>query len=184
MRTHPNPASSPADDTAAGDACGGCPLTVDRRRFLRGAALAVVASLAAAGAAPAAALAESLGTTRARRALGSARAYPVPASDGVSIDAGNEVILARWQNRVYAFSLRCPHRGTRLKWRPDEGHVFCPKHKARFSPDGAHASGRRTRPLDRHALARRGGTILVDTATLYRADQDPDGWAAAVLVLA
>ncbi|MBX6363392.1 MAG: Rieske (2Fe-2S) protein [Gemmatimonadetes bacterium] len=162
---------------------GVCPLAVDRRTFVRHAALAAVASLAAAGAAPAAALAERVGTLTPGRAQGATRSYPIPATDGVAIDAENQVILARWQGRVYAFSLRCPHRGQRLEWHRDETRIFCPKHKARFHPDGAHASGRSTRPLDRYALSRRGETIVVDFGTLFRADEDPAGWAAAVVTL-
>lgn len=163
--------------------CGACPLIVDRRRFLRSAALAVVASLAVAGGRPAAALTQNLRTVSPRRTFGATRSYPIPAADGVSIDAANEVILARWQGRVCAFSLRCPHRGTRLQWHADEGRVYCPKHKVRFRPDGAHDSGRSTRPLDRHALSRRGDAVVVDLDALYRADEDPAAWAAAVVAL-
>jgi nitrite reductase/ring-hydroxylating ferredoxin subunit len=181
IQSHAGP-TQPSTEGTAGD-CGGCALAVDRRSFLRGAALAVLASLAAAGAGPAAALAESVGTLTSGRALGTRLGYPVPGTDGVSLDAANDVILARWQSRVYAFSLRCPHRGAKLQWHADEGRVFCPKHRARFAPDGAHVSGRGTRPLDRYALTRRGGTLLVDTGTLYRADEDPAGWAAAVVAL-
>jgi nitrite reductase/ring-hydroxylating ferredoxin subunit len=174
-----------ADGCGDGSAedCDGCSLAVDRRTFLRGAALAAVASLAAAGGEPLAALAGSVGALAPRHAVGAARSYALPRADGVFVDGANEVILARWQNRVYAFSLACPHKGAKLEWHGDEGRVFCPKHKARFNADGAHASGRGTRPLDRYALALRGDTVLVDTATLFRADVDGAGWDAAVVVL-
>jgi hypothetical protein len=35
--------------------------------------------------------------------------YPIPASDGATIDKDNDVILARYQGKVYAFGLACPH---------------------------------------------------------------------------
>jgi nitrite reductase/ring-hydroxylating ferredoxin subunit len=99
----------------------------------------------------------------------------------VSIDSANDVILARWQNRVYAFSLRCPHRGTKLEWHADESRVFCPKHKARFRPDGAHDSGRNTRSLDRYDLHLDGSAVVVELDMLHRIDEDPAGWNAAAI---
>jgi nitrite reductase/ring-hydroxylating ferredoxin subunit len=162
--------------------CGECPLTVDRRTFLRSAALAAVGALAAGSITPA--MARAVGIARPIRSGGVERVYGIPADDGVSIDEGNEVILVRWQNRAYAFSSRCTHRGAKLQWREGEGRVYCPKHKARFRPDGAHASGRRTRDLDRYDIHRRGGEVVIDLGTLRRVDEDPDAWAAAVVVLA
>jgi len=38
------------------------------------------------------------------------RTYAIPTADTISVDVANDVILARSQNRVYAFSLKCPHR--------------------------------------------------------------------------
>jgi len=38
------------------------------------------------------------------------RQYPVPASDGVSIDRGAQVILVRTGRSLYAMALACPHR--------------------------------------------------------------------------
>ncbi len=173
---HDAPTQHPHDD-----GCERCPLAVDRRRFLRGLALAALGTLAA-SAAPAA-LAAGVRTTRAVSAGGMERAYPIPATDGVSVDEANEVILVRWRGRVYAFSSRCTHRGARLEWREDEGRVFCPKHKARFAPDGAHASGRRTRALDRYDLRREGDRVVVLLAALRRADEAPAAWARASLSL-
>ena len=114
---------------------------------------------------------------------GNQRHYDLPRSDGVAVDSDNEVILARWQGHVYAFSLRCTHRGTRLVWHADESRVFCPKHKARFRPDGAHDSGRITRSLDRYGLRLEGGAVVVELDMLYRLDEDPAGWTAAVMAV-
>ena len=176
-----------AADRAA--ACNHCPALANRRAFLRHAALAAVATLAAAGLSPAGALAETVrgiapreGTGRG--SVGTERSYEIPSGDSISVDAANDVILARWQNRVYAFSLRCPHRGTRLEWHADEGRIFCPKHKARFRPDGAHDSGRRTRALDRYAVRRQGAQLVVDVADVLQEDADAPAWAAAAVTLA
>jgi nitrite reductase/ring-hydroxylating ferredoxin subunit len=168
------------------DACNDCPAAAaSRRAFLRDIGLTVLGTLAAAAATrPGVALAESVRVTSAVNASGAQRTYALPAADSISIDAGNDVILARWQNRVYAFSLRCPHRGSRLEWLSDERRVFCPKHKARFRPDGAHESGRGSRDLDRFDLTRSGTSVVVNLDALHRADTEPDAWRAAVIVVA
>jgi nitrite reductase/ring-hydroxylating ferredoxin subunit len=88
---------------------------------------------------------------------------------------------ARWQGRAYAFSIKCPHRGTRLEWHADETRIFCPKYKARFRPDGAHVSGRTSRDLDRYDVRRQGSDLLVNFDALRRADTDAAAWSAAVV---
>ena len=165
--------------------CESCPaVTAGRRAFLRDVALAVAGALALSGASSVAALADSVVETAPSRRRGTERTYALPATDGVSVDADNDVILARWQNRVYAFSIRCPHRGTRLEWRPEERRLFCPKHKARFTLDGSHDSGRQSRDLDRYDIARRGASLVVDLGALRRADSEPDAWTAAMIAVA
>lgn len=164
--------------------CRACPVVeLSRRAFLRQAALAAAATMATIGLSPGAAFAEAVRTTTPLAAAGAERAYRIPAVDGVAIDADNEVMLVRWQRRGYAFSLACPHRGTRLEWHADEGRVFCPKHKARFRPDGAHDSGRQTRNLDRYDIRRQGETLVVALGSRRRVDVDPAAWAAAVVSL-
>ena len=105
----------------------------------------------------------------------------IDANDGVMIDVANEVILARSRGKVYAFSLRCPHKGTRLVWHEEESRIFCPKHKARFLADGQHVSGRKTRDLDRYAIRREGREVVVDTDTVFREDADNSRWQSAVI---
>jgi nitrite reductase/ring-hydroxylating ferredoxin subunit len=162
-------------------ACGECPLSVDRRSFLRDTALAALASLTTVAVSPA--LAHAVRPVRPVRAAGLERLYQIPAADSVSIDEDNEVILVRWQKRAYAFSSRCTHRGAPLQWRENEGRVFCPKHKARFRPDGAHDSGRRARDLDRYGIRRRGDALAIDLAVLHRADDDVAAWSRAFVAL-
>lgn len=149
--------------------CEECPLAQTRRDFLRdsaGIALAVFATLGFA--APA----------------GSAEVtYPLPGEDGAHIDRDNQVILVRWQNRVFAFALSCPHQRTALRWMPNDARFQCPKHKSRYEPDGTFISGRATRGMDRYALRRDGASIIVDTQKLYKEDVDADKWQAAWLVI-
>jgi len=173
----------PGEAPAAGAECGACPLVTDRRGFLRSMAVAVAASLAASGIAAGSAFASSVGAIAPVAAGGRRPRYDLPPADGVSIDTGNEVIVARVQGRAYAFSSRCTHRGAKLVWHADESRVFCPKHKARFRADGMHDSGRSTRALDRYAVSLEGSALLVDLDTLYRVDQDPAAWEAAVVAV-
>ncbi|NUO62599.1 MAG: Rieske (2Fe-2S) protein [Gemmatimonadaceae bacterium] len=165
--------------------CGACPVAeMGRRAFLRNAALAAAATMAAIGLAPGSAFAEAVRAVTPLSAAGAGgtdRVYRIPSADSVSIDRGNDVILVRWQGVAYAFSLKCPHRGTRLEWHADESRVFCPKHKARFRPDGAHDSGRRTRNLDRYAIRREGATLVVALDRVYRADADAAAWTGATV---
>jgi len=158
-----------------------CFFFVDRRAFLRAAALGVLGALAGEAALPE--LARAIGTTTPTRSRRAELRYVLPASDGVDVDESNEVILVRWQGRAYAFSAKCPHRGARLEWRPAESRVFCPKHKARFRADGAHDSGRQSRDLDRYDIRRDGSSLVIRLDVLRRADTDPAGWAAAVVAL-
>ena len=164
-------------------ACNGCPHATDRRAFLWHLAIAVAGSLAATGLGSNTALAAGARYIAPLAGSGSQRRYDLPRTDGVAVDSANEVILARWQGQVYAFSLRCTHRGTRLVWHADESRVFCPKHKARFRPDGAHDSGRNTRSLDRYGLRLEGGAVVVELDVLYRIDEDPSGWTAATIAV-
>jgi nitrite reductase/ring-hydroxylating ferredoxin subunit len=168
------------------DTCGDCPVaSASRRAFLREVGLTVVGALALITVgSPAVALADSVVATQPLRAVGRRRTYGIPAGDSIGVDADSDVIIARWHDRVYAFSLKCPHRGTRLEWHADESRLFCPKHKARFQPDGAHDSGRTSRDLDRYDIKRQSEALVVDLDALRRADQDPEVWQSAMIVLA
>ena len=109
--------------------------------------------------------------------------FPVPASDGVQIDAANEVILVRRSGTVSAFALSCPHQRSMLRWREADGIFQCSKHRSEYSPVGVYLKGRATRNMDRLAVRLEGGEIVVDPGTVYESDQDPQGWAAAVVTV-
>jgi nitrite reductase/ring-hydroxylating ferredoxin subunit len=162
--------------------CDDCPAaSIARRAFLWDVGLSVAAALAMiAVGAPPIALAEAVVEAKALGKRGAQRTYALPASDTIQIDADNEVIIARWQNRIYAFSLRCPHRGTRLEWLAGERRVFCPKHKARFLPDGSHESGRQSRSLDRYDISRQ-GSLLVAVSWTSALREQPTGAELTVL---
>ena len=161
------------------DGCEGCDL--GRRAFLRDAAGAVAAALLVLGARPADAAALPLSLMRATTARGHERTYPLPATDGASIDRDAEVILVRWQGQAYAFALSCPHQNTALRWLERDARFQCPKHKSKYRPDGTFIEGRATRSMDRYDVRRVAEGVLVNLDVLHRQDRDPEGWAAAVV---
>ena len=112
---------------------------------------------------------------------GDEASYPIPAADGTTIDTDNEVILVRFHNVIYAFSLACPHQNTALKWIDDEHHFQCPKHKSTYQPDGTFIEGRATRGMDRYAIRRDGAKVVVDLSTVFEQDKDGAAWSAAQL---
>ena len=131
--------------------CTGCALGGDaarsRREFLRDAAAGAAAALVALGVLPSIAKAMPIGFAEAlggRNAAGQ-KSYAIPATDGVSIDKDEDVILVRWMDVVYAFALSCPHQNTALRWNDGEHQFQCPKHHSKYRPDGTFISGRATR---------------------------------------
>src|ERR671910_3195997 len=164
------------------DGCGSCSRP-SRRGFLG------QISTAALGAALASELTglevEALPITETRAAAADAdeRTYPLPATDGVTIDREGQVILVRHKNHVYAFALACPHENTALRWRQQDVRFQCPRHESKYQPDGTFISGRATRNMDRFAVRRAGDTIVVDLNQWFRSDQQAPRWAAAVVVL-
>lgn len=164
--------------------CGECGRT-SRRRFLgqlSGAALAAaVASELACLEADALPVFELDGASS--QGASDKRTYPLPASDGVTIDREAQVILARYQNRVYAFSLACPHENTALKWRENDVRFQCPRHGSKYQPDGTFISGRATRNMDRFAIRRAEDKVVVDLNAWFRSDQQKTQWDQAVVTL-
>lgn len=161
-----------------------CSAVFDRRDFLRNAALVAGAVMVGLGTSPDLLLASSreireVAAVRVPGA-GALRSYALPSADGASVDVENEVLLVRWAGVAYAFALACPHRGVALEWQ-SAGTAFCPKHKARFSPDGSNVGGRATRALDRYPLQLDGTRLLVDLSARLRVDADAAAWSAAAV---
>ncbi len=120
---------------------------------------------------------------RALVRVGEDHVYPIPATDGATIDKENQVILVRFEQKAYAFALSCPHQNTALRWHPEDIQFQCPKHHSRYRPDGVFISGRATRSMNRYALRRDGETLVVDIDILYRQDKNGGEWEAAVVAL-
>lgn len=165
------------------DAPHSCGRVVDRRSFLRDASVAIGAALVAGGFIPSRAWADGIREITALPNTSGVkeRAYALPAADGVWVDADNRLALVRVDRQVFAFSLECPHKGRMLEWVDAENRFYCSKHKARFSADGRHASGRRTPDLDRYALRQQRARVVVAVDQVFAIDTAPTEWAAAVL---
>ena len=160
--------------------CESCPLVPERREFLRSMSAFALAAISL-SLPIRSATAKVLSSAVAGRKLLS---YPVPATDGADIDRGNEVILVRYRNEVFAFNLSCPHQNTALRWNETDMRFQCPKHHSQYQPDGEFITGRATRNMDRLAIRRdETNNIVVDPDTLYRSDEDAVEWKAAVVKL-
>jgi Rieske Fe-S protein len=162
--------------------CGGCTLAT-RRSFLQEAAGLVVAALVGIGLDTRAAAALPVGIAEPARHNGPEVTYPVPSADGVTIDRPNDVMIARYQGKVYAFSLACPHQNTALRWLQAEGRFQCPKHKSKYAPDGTFLSGRATRSMDRFAVRKDAATIVVNTDRMFEQDKQAQDWTAAFVTV-
>jgi nitrite reductase/ring-hydroxylating ferredoxin subunit len=150
-----------------------------RRDFLREAASLV----ACAAAAPGDSLRLPVRLSAALRLLDREAVYPIPPQDGATIDRDREVILVRYQDRIYAFGLSCPHQRTPLRLQEEQQRFQCPKHKSTFQLDGAFLAGRATRSMDRYPLRREGDTVVVDLSALLQEDRDRERWVDAVVQL-
>jgi nitrite reductase/ring-hydroxylating ferredoxin subunit len=165
--------------------CFGCPLAADRREFLHDAARLAIGALLSLGLSPRRATALALRYASGRPVPGSTEccSYPIPASDGATIDKKNQLILVRYHGMAYAFALSCPHQNTALRWLAEQDRFQCPKHKSQYQPDGTFITGRATRNMDRLPLRSDGTQLIVDADHVFKSDKDPMGWAAAQVKL-
>ena len=179
---------SSAQHNTVRDNCGTCPLIgrekqrEGRRDFIRDAVIAAATAVGALGTVTQRASALPL---RFVAGVGGRadKAYSVPASDGVAIDKAESVIVARFENKVYAFSLACPHQNTALRWEASVRRFQCPRHKSRYQPDGVFIDGRATRGLDRFAVRREGDQLMINFDALYEEDKQVAEWKAAFVQL-
>ena len=164
--------------------CESCPLgdVVERREFVREALGRTLVALGVLNAISERAAAMTVTFARGSGARDE-KSYALPPSDGVVIDKDESVIIARFADRAYAFSLACPHQNTAIRWEPQNNRFQCPKHKSRYRPDGTFIEGRATRGLDRFALRRDANNLLVNLDLLYREDKDSKEWASAFVPL-
>ena len=169
---------------AEGAPCDGCAL-LHRRDFVRNAGLLAASVLVALGATPSHAVAAPKGFISAGAGGHEDKAYLIPAGDGTQIDKDNSIIVTRWQNKVYVFSLACPHQNTALHWDDKDNQFECPKHHSRFLADGIYIkdSGRSTRGLDRFAVRKDGNNVVANLDMLYQEDEDEAAWKTAFISL-
>ena len=163
--------------------CGACAGQDSRRDFLKHAAVLVSGALA--GLTVPAGSAGALPVTSGApiRAAGAELTYPVPSADGATVDRDNGVILVRYQGRMFAFNLSCPHENAAVRWKAAVNRFECSRHDSRYEPNGTYTSGRATRNMDRFALRRSGDTVVVDVSRLIQSDTSKAQWDAAVLLL-
>ena len=164
-------------------ACDGCSL-VARRTFLRDTAMAT-AALMGLGVAPGLAAAAPIEFVHSIGGGGEERSYAVPPTDGAQIDKANDAIITRWEGKVYAFSLGCPHQNTTLKWSAKDKGFECPKHHSRFTADGIYIkdSGRATRGMDRLAIRKDGVNVVVNLDKAFQEDENNAAWKAAFVAV-
>jgi nitrite reductase/ring-hydroxylating ferredoxin subunit len=166
--------------TNSSDPCSACQDCSNRRDFLRDAASLATGILIGLGLSPARAAALAVTHATGRRTAGSCDCvYPIPATDGATIDKKNQVILVRSNGLAYAFALSCPHQNTALRWLEPASRFQCPKHKSQYQPDGTFITGRATRNMDRMPIRVEGNQLYVDADHVFESDKDPAGWAGA-----
>jgi nitrite reductase/ring-hydroxylating ferredoxin subunit len=156
-------------DERNGSACTSCgagPAFVSRRSFLQ----------------VAAAFGLTIAFVEGVRAA-SERRYPIPATDGVTIDKTSQVIVVRYQAHLYAFNLACPHQNQMLRWLPKDNRFQCPKHDSKYQPNGTFMNGRATRNMDRLAVRVEGTELVVNVDRMFQSDKDPAGWAGATAAI-
>lgn len=152
-----------------------------RRDFLKQAAALVAGALAGTAglAREAAALPVAIGEPAS--VAGNDLTYPIPAADGATIDRDNGVIVVRYQGKVFAFNLSCPHENAAVRWKSALGRFECSRHDSVYSASGVYASGRATRNMDRFPVRRDGASIVVDVSRLIQSDRQKAGWESAAI---
>jgi Rieske Fe-S protein len=160
--------------------CVGCDRS--RRIFLTRIPGAVLAAMVAGDAAAAEAM-YVVGEMTGIETGPSQKTYPLPTADGVTIDKSAQVIVVRFQGKVIAFNLACPHENTALRWKPEAGRFQCSKHDSKYKPDGTFIGGRATRNMDRLSIARDGNNMVVDLTKLIKSDIQAAEWAAAMIAV-
>jgi Rieske Fe-S protein len=166
-----------------GTPCAACADADGRRDFLKHAAALVAGALVgiAGGRPEASALTIALGQALSKS--GSELTYPLPAADGAIVDRDNRVVIARVQNTLVALSIKCPHSGGELRWKPPVNRYECSRHDSRFERPGVYISGKAKRNMDRFALKRNGDTVVVNVSQPIRSDTQKAQWDAAAVTI-
>ncbi len=153
-----------------------------RREFLKSSAACAGAAVALCGLLPESLRALPMAMVEGTDA-GADQAYPIPATDSVSVDGKHGLLLARTAGKVFAFSMTCPHERAAVRWVAKDNRFACTKHDSKYRPDGVYISGRSKRSLDRFPIRRDGSQVLVNLDLVFRFDKNPDEWEKAVIAL-
>jgi nitrite reductase/ring-hydroxylating ferredoxin subunit len=163
-------------------ACSTCACLNPRRDFIRQVVVLAAGLVAGSrGLAAAVDLPITLGDALGR--AGDEITYPIPASDGVTIDRENAVIVVRYQGKVIAFNLSCPHQTAAVRWRQADLRFECSKHDSVYTVDGTYVGGRATRNMDRFAIKKSGPSIIVNVAQMFLSDEQKAAWDAAFVAV-
>ena len=157
-------------DDRLGHTCAGCGSPDGRRDFLKQAAALLSGALAVVAGSPLA-------------ASGADLTYPIPAADGATVDRDNGVIIVRYQGKVFAFNLSCPHENAAVRWKAAVNRFECSRHDSKYEPNGTYTSGRATRNMDRFAIRRSGDTVVVDAGKIIQSDAQKAQWEGAAVLL-
>jgi nitrite reductase/ring-hydroxylating ferredoxin subunit len=163
--------------------CNTCSELDSRRDFLKQAALLVSGALVGIAGPGGSAEALPIAWGAPSAVSGAELTFPIPAADGATVDRDNGVIIVRFQGKVFAFNLSCPHENAAVRWKAAVNRFECSRHDSRYEPNGSYTSGRATRNMDRFALRRTGDSIVVDVSTLIQSDTNKAQWEAAAIAL-
>jgi nitrite reductase/ring-hydroxylating ferredoxin subunit len=169
-------------DESASHGCDSCRCLNPRRDFIRQVAV-LAAGLVAGRGSIAAALELPVAFGDASGRVGDEITYPIPASDGVTVDRDNAVIIVRLTGKVMAFNLSCPHQNAAVRWRQADLRFECSKHDSVYTPDGTYVGGRATRNMDRFAIKRSGTSIIVNVAQMIQSDEQKAAWDTAFVAI-
>jgi Rieske Fe-S protein len=158
-----------------------CAATDDRRDFLKRAAWLVAGAVTGLGVSAGRAGALPITCADAVSVSGSELTYPMPSADGATIDRDNGVIVVRYQGKVIAFNLSCPHENAAVRWKPALERFECSRHDSQYRPDGVYTAGRATRNMDRFAVKKNGSSLVVDVSRLIQSDQEKATWDASTV---
>ena len=154
-----------------------------RRQFLReGGCFAL--TLAALGLGSPEALALPVGfTASAAGAAANERRYPIPPADRVDIDRKSSIIVVRFNGKMSAFALSCPHQNAAVKWVAKNNRFQCTKHDSEYTPAGVYVTGHATRNMDRFPVRVEDGMLVVDASKVFHSDNDAAAWNAAAVAV-
>lgn len=161
--------------------CAACGSSDSRRDFFKHAAALVSGALIGLAGSELHGETLAVGEGTPLLTVGNELTYPIPGADGATVDRDNGVIVVRFQGKVFAFNLSCPHENAAVRWKAAVNRFECSRHDSKYDPAGTYTSGRATRNMDRFAVKRSGSNLVVDISRLIKSDTEKAQWEAAVV---